>query len=345
MNTVRAWLRAFAFSSGVFLFLALTAGLRAAETTTNRFHPLSLEGFYQRPLASYRPTEALGAVPRGLVEFTGVPFRMVGKLEMNGLGPSRDGNFLPTRVGPIPVGRRLARLHLISGTGYKDPDGTPLAVVRLNYTNGETRQFFLSYGVHVRNWHVESDEQSTELSDPNSSIPWEGINGATGRPLRLFQNAFDNPLPAQPVRSLELFSLFGKAFPMFLAMTAEDADPKNPRPPVTTPDPDDAPYRRELLVRVRDELTGKTVTNATLEVTVKEREREFRFGRYLTDRFGEIILDYPPKKFDGLSFRLGASGYLPQTTRLPSEDGHFPGELPLSLIPQGTEAVEPFGKP
>ena len=147
MNTVRAWLRAFAFSSGVFFFLALTAGLRAAETTTNRFHPLSLEGFYQRPLASYRPTEALGAVPRGLVEFTGVPFRMVGKLEMNGLGPSRDGNFLPTRVGPIPVGRRLARNALAKDYGQLIEFSGPVyrymkvvdASIRLN--------FDLSFGI------------------------------------------------------------------------------------------------------------------------------------------------------------------------------------------------------
>src|SRR4051794_1187689 len=81
---------------------------RAAESSaisTNRFHPLPLERFYQRTLSSYRTNEPLAAVPGGLVEIDGVPFRMFGKIEMNGLGPTRNNNFLPPRIGEIPIGR------------------------------------------------------------------------------------------------------------------------------------------------------------------------------------------------------------------------------------------------
>src|SRR5262245_53060175 len=126
------------FAAAVTLAVALTA--RAADvSSTNRFYPIPLEPFYQRALSNYAPNTAWGAVTGGIVEFDGVPYRMFGQIEMNGLGPSRDKNFLPARVGEISVKRRVSRLHLISGAGYKDPDGTPLAEVRLHYTNGEVR--------------------------------------------------------------------------------------------------------------------------------------------------------------------------------------------------------------
>jgi hypothetical protein len=139
------------------------------------FYPLPLAGFYQRLLASYTAREPWGAVPRGLQKFDGVPFMLEGQIEMNGMGPSRNNNFMPTRVGEIPVNRRAVRLHLIAGAGYKDPDETPIAELRLNYKNGQMRHIVIKYGDHVRNWHVEVDEKRTDLGGPASpcSLEWD----------------------------------------------------------------------------------------------------------------------------------------------------------------------------
>jgi hypothetical protein len=92
MKTCLAWGLA-----GALCLAAMAAEKEAAAT--NRFYPAPLEPFYQRLLASYRTNEAFGSVPRGMMEFDGVPFRMFGKIEMNGMGPTRANNFFPTRVG------------------------------------------------------------------------------------------------------------------------------------------------------------------------------------------------------------------------------------------------------
>jgi hypothetical protein len=313
---------------------ALCSTAAEAEPTgaaTNRFYPVSLELFYQRLLASYRTNETFGAVPRGVTEFDGVPFRMFGKIEINGMGPTRANNFFPTRVGEIPVKRRVARLHLISGAGYKDPDRTPLAEVRLHYTNGEMRNIFISYGEHVRNWHVESDERRTDLIDPRSRIIWDGINGATGRPLRLFKNTFDNPWPGEEVRGIELLSLFGRAFPLFLALTLEEAAPGERLVRTTLEDPDDTPYRREMLVRVLDNQSGKSITNATLEVTVTEEGQTLGFGRYRCDQHGQVLLDYPPGKFEAMNFRISGTGFAPVRFPQASGDGIYPADVTVRL--------------
>ena len=311
--------------------LCLTATAAEEAAATNRFHPVALEPFYQRLLASYRTNEPFGAVPRGVMEFDGIPFRMFGKIEMNGMGPTRANNFYPTRVGEIPVKRRLARLHLVSGAGYKDPDRTPLAEVRLHYTNGEMRNIFISYGEHVRNWHVESDERRTDLIDPRSRIIWDGINGATGRPLRLFKNTFDNPWPGDEVRSIELLSLFGRAFPLFLAITLEEAAPGERLARTTLEDPDDTSFRRETLVRVLDSQSGQSITNATLEVTVTEEGQTQGFGRHRTDAHGQVLLDYPPGRFEAINFRVSRAGSATVGYSQANGDGVYPAEVIVRL--------------
>jgi hypothetical protein len=293
--------------------------------TTEPFYPLPLKAYYQRSLASYTARDAWGAVPRGLQRFDGIPFQMDGKIELNGMGPTRDNNFMPTRVGEIPVNRHVLRLHWIGGAGYKDPDDTPIAEIRLNYKNGEIRHLFITYGRHVRNWHVEVDEKRTDLSDPKAHVIWEGINGSTGRPVRLFKNTFDNPLPEQEIQSLQFLSMFGKAFFALCAVTLEEGKSTL----AAVEDFDDSPYRRESLVRVLDADTGAAISNAVLRLAVTEGDKAFGFGIYRSDAHGQILLDYPPGRFVQIQFGLAAPQYVPLRETQSNEDGLLPIELKL----------------
>ena len=144
----RALLLAIAFASASIredyaTAVAAAAPQPAVSAPSDKFHPLVLDRFYKRPLSDHKPTDSWGQVPRGVTNFDGVPFRMFGYIELTGLGPARDKDFYPTRVGEIPVGQRTTRLHLIHGAAYADPDGTPIAAIRLNYARGEERRLFL----------------------------------------------------------------------------------------------------------------------------------------------------------------------------------------------------------
>src|SRR5262245_52323990 len=53
----------------------------ATPTTTptssgTRFHPVEMDGFYQRQFMDYRPTDSWAQVPRGETNLGGVPFLM-----------------------------------------------------------------------------------------------------------------------------------------------------------------------------------------------------------------------------------------------------------------------------
>jgi hypothetical protein len=339
MKTVR-------FAAGSML--AVLLGLGSAQTeaaelpstapeavfSTNRFYPVPLENFYKRLFSSYRPTESWGLVPRGLQLFDKVPFRMFGQLEITGLGPARDKNFHPARVGPISIGRRAARIHLIHGAGYDAPDLTPIAAVRLNYANGEMRKLFIRYGVHVRNWYAEVWEKRATLQDSHSLVIWNGNTRAngTGTPTRLFKTTFDNPFPNEQIENLDLLSMFARANSVILAITIEtpEAEGLNPLPNAGQ-DEDDSEFRRETLLRIIDSDTGAALSNVVVEVAVSESGRNYPFGTYKSNKHGQILFDYPPAKFEELKFKVTNSPNPPALISLTNDEGIYGAEIPLRV--------------
>jgi hypothetical protein len=145
----------------------------------------------------------------------------------------------------------------------------------------------------------------------------------------LFKNTFDNPLPQQEIQSLQLLSMFGKAFFALCAITVEEPAANAPAQSPLTEEPDDTPYRRESLVRVLDADTGLAISNANLLLSVTEDERVYKFGRYKSDRLGQILLDYPPGKFSEIQFDLMPPEYLMLREIRRDPEGLLPAELVL----------------
>jgi hypothetical protein len=317
------------------------------ERSTNQFRPVDLDRFYQRTFASYKPTDSWAMVPRGVTNLDGVPFRMFGKIDLTGLGRARDGEFQPARIGEIPVGQRAARLHLIHGASYDTPDDTPTACLLLHYKSGEDRKLFIRYGVHVRNWYIERSEQNASLSDPRSLVVWNGNTRADGRgtPLRLFKTTFENPRPTEEIRAIELLSLFARANSVILAITLEESSTDNPLAVQSPEETDDIDLRREILVRTLDANTARGVSNVVSLLYVTEAGRSYRFGNYKSDAHGQILIDYPPGKFEMIRFTLGAPGYAPLLFTTNSDEGVYAAELPIRLTPAPTRPASPALKP
>lgn len=315
-------------ANGNTLDSARAPGIRASVTN---FHPVLLDTFYQRQFVDYRPTESWAQVPRGETNFDGVPFLMFGKIDLTGLGRARDGEFQPPRVGEIPVNGRATRVHVMHGASYDSPVGTPIACLLLRYQSGETRRLFIRYGVHVRNWYVEANEVEADLLDPRSLVVWNGNTrpDGAGKPTRLFKTTFDNPLPAQEIRTIELLSLFARANSVILAITLEDTP--GAAPPASTEDEDDSQLRREDFVHALDADTGQAVKNISLQLSVTEGARTYRFGVYTSDAQGRIRLIYPPGRFQVFLVEVKAPGYLPMNFEISNDEGIFGSELPMRL--------------
>lgn len=342
---------AFLFAAAICLLAAVkpadSPAQASASGATNHFQFLSLDGFYQRLFTSYKPTEFWARVPHGVTNFDGVPFRMIGPIELTGLGSARDGYFQPTRVGEIPVGRQSTRLHVIHGASYDDPDDTPVAALWLHYTNGTDRKIFIRYGAHVRNSYPTMETrrpgERSILRDPRSLVIWSGNtrDDDSGYPLRLFKTTFENPFPTNEIRGVQLLSLFGRTSSAILAITLEEPATPNLAAVQSIEETDDIDLRREALVRTLDAATGRSVSNVVVNISVTEDGRTYGFGTYKSDQHGQILLDYPPGKFRNLQFKISHSDFMPYMFTAASEQGVFGPEIPVRLKRRPAVPVEP----
>lgn len=298
----------------------------------DKFHLISLDTFYHRLLEDYRPDESWAQVPRGETNFDGVPFILLGKIELTGLGRARDGEYKTPRVGEVPVGLRASKLHLLHGASYDAPDGTPIANLHLRYENGATRNLFLRYGVHSRNWYIERSERDATLADSRSLVIWNGFSHPSGgTPTRLFKTTFDNPLPAETLRGVEFRSLFNRPNAFIIALTVEDL-PKNNSPlPPAAPDESDADYWREDNIIVLDADTKQPIATAICKLTVVEGSRTYRFGIHPADNRGMIRIAYPPGKFKRFVMEIIAPDYETSNIETSADDGLMQPNLPVPL--------------
>ena len=301
-------------------FVAVIIAMLASSAMAQQFQPVDITPFIDRPLSSYKPNESWAAPPRGLQTLEGVPFNIVGKIELTGLGAARDGRFYPTRITAIPVGRKAARLHVLQACGYADREGTPVAQVAMNYADGERYAVPLSYGVHTRNWYVERVEATSRVTDSNTVIAWKGSCPDTDRigvSLRLFRTAFPNPFPQKEIKTIDLVSLFSRATPVIVSVTTETGDGRS-----FTPEKfDHAPYRRELAVRV------DPPTPTVIHVNATDASRTYKFGTYTNSVNSRAIIDYSPQ-MKQLQLTVNSSDFLPVVTNIAKD---FPSELLVKL--------------
>lgn len=197
--------------------------------------------------ASISAGDALSAFPPGRQTYGGVPFDPVTKLQLAGNTDSRDGRLHVMRSLGIAVGQRLARMHLLHAANIPGRPDQPIASLHLRYADGATQTVLITYGVQVRNYYQDNEENT--VTDPGSVLAWTGPRPkGTGSPLRLYRSTFT--LRSESVlEQIDAFSLFGRSSLMIFGMTGELAD-GSAKPGTPIASGDDTRYRDALTLKV-----------------------------------------------------------------------------------------------
>ncbi len=154
-------------------------------------------------------TNAIG-LPPGIGTLAGTEFDVEGVV---GMPQNRS-----TSVAGIPIHRKFARLHVLHGTGWSEPDGTKIGAYILHYPDGRQSELPIRYGEDVRDWCQGSDPKDAT----RAVIAWSGPNptDAGGR-LRLFKRTWANPRPEVEVESIDFTSTMTQCAPFLVALTLE----------------------------------------------------------------------------------------------------------------------------
>ena len=328
------------------LFLVSIIWSRAADISsrapTNGFRFINLAADAGAGSAAGRQWALL---PKGLEHFNDVPFFVGPPQAVTGMEAARAGDFSPTALRGLKVEGQARRIHLLHGLIGRDKDGVPVARVVFHYADGTEESVRLGYGVHARDWTPSRLEKKSALADANSRVAWSEMDDRRGNALRLFQTALENPRPTETITRLDVVSLFSRATPLILAVTAEGLDAP---PRVSVPLParkilrdlrelPDSAYRRELSVRVTDGESGGPLTKARVSLALTDDAQTFFFGETSVDAQGLARLPYPPQDAVGLHLWVHAPGRLPVIiTESRTNLAQFSGDYSVALQPGAT---------
>jgi hypothetical protein len=170
----------------------------------------------------------LTRLPVGTSTIEGVIFDARGVIQLRRFEPLRGTwgvlwNERPDRVEGIAINRVFKRFHLLQGTGWNEPDGTPIASLVLHYADGEQREIQVLYGRHLRDWMFKPGEQESGVME-NSRVGWidsSPVAERQGLALRLYVTTWDNPRPEAEVTTLDYGSRMTQCAPFLIALTVE----------------------------------------------------------------------------------------------------------------------------
>jgi hypothetical protein len=186
------------------------------------------EGFH--PGAQFQEN-TLGSLITGVQKLGGIKFKIEEGLLQLG---SKEIPDKPEKIVGIPVGRKLAKLHIIHGTGWGSaekghhthvPDDTMIGKYIIHYEDKSNAEIEIVYGRDVRDWWCFEGDKAPD----RSKIAWTGENPDTkraGKKLRLFLTTWENPKPAKKVVTIDYIATQPTetaAAPFCVAMTGEAA--------------------------------------------------------------------------------------------------------------------------
>jgi len=158
----------------------------------------------------------------GLLKLRSIPFDVIAP-ETNGgksclvLRSSRK-EFLPEKLGPIPVGAKASSIVFLHSAAWASKPGEPAGRYLAVYEDGGSVEIPLTSGVQLDDWWSMREPQSQDAVLAFKVKSDDSASGFAG----LYAFRWRNPEPQRPIRSLSLFSSGGDAVLGVLAITLVD---------------------------------------------------------------------------------------------------------------------------
>ncbi|HEU5395939.1 MAG TPA: carboxypeptidase-like regulatory domain-containing protein [Verrucomicrobiae bacterium] len=299
MNTQRRrYFLSLALAGAALLMPAVSGCRKPAEKVTlvNSCQSVALDLFTN--FSAFDDVRAPWLLPKGPQVLDGVPFQIVGVVQLAGSGrPGGQGHQdAPNAVKDIPVNLAFERLHLLTAVDGSTDEGAVVARIELLYQDGSSATLNLKYGDQVRNWTAPWHRSERPLRDTNCSVAWVGQcsdAASVDRFPRLFHVVLDNPQPFKTVRALSVEAVVDNVGPFFAGITVGPSFPDRETNTVNlpaTPFPDLRPRRGQPadLRGVVRTWGGDPIAGARVEV-VSARKFRTNLGRNDESTTNEIF--------------------------------------------------------
>ena len=164
-------------------------------------------------------SNGLDSFPVGVGSFGGVEFDVRGMVVVADGSKSQVSFFgqdFKPRSGEIHIGKMVEKLHLLHMAVGSNNFGSEVGNYRIVYRNGLIAEIPIVTGMNISDWWAE--ESDAPLPEPE--IAWRGSN-PSHEDLRVHRIEWTNPLPNEPLESIELIGGNVLPIPVLLGVTIE----------------------------------------------------------------------------------------------------------------------------
>jgi hypothetical protein len=156
--------------------------------------------------------------PEGLQTFGGVDFDIRGLIQLT----AKDFPLsFPVKVEAIKVEQKCARIHFLHGTASGAAAAQRVATFVMHLADGSRSELPILYGKDVKARWFDA-RQKSELENPKPAwVSPADKTGTTGRSLRLYQTAWQNPHPEIGVDRIDLISELTAAASFVVAISLD----------------------------------------------------------------------------------------------------------------------------
>jgi hypothetical protein len=147
----------------------------------------------------------------------GVQFDVRGLIHLGGTALLLTRRAFPANTPPIPVNRRIERLHAVHVASMDTTSGTLAGRYVLRYADGRTRT-----ADSIRRGCAQlAGAGGVEAEGSPAELVWRGREPRAELVRNRFKRTYQNPQPGVEVLSVEFQSTMSPCAPVLLAITVE----------------------------------------------------------------------------------------------------------------------------
>lgn len=224
-------------------------------------------------------------VPHGTQVLNNVTFVCDGALRTAGLRARGH----PGAVLGIPIHRKGKKIHVLQAAENSPGNliGSVYGRLRFNFGNGQSRELYLRFGIHGRDWFQLESQLAETVEDPNTEEAWVVENKGRKVWVRLFRTAVENPFPNEEVTTLDAISPLGGGNLLLFAVSTDNS-------PVRLEPPEDwVPPEKLTLAFALQNGDGTPVAGGAVRWQAMLDRGVINFPPFPCDGSGRMSLDFP----------------------------------------------------
>ena len=234
-------------------------------------------------------------VPHGTQVLSSVTFVCDGAVRTAGLRSRR----YPGAVLGIPIHRKGTRIHLLHAAENMpgNPVGNVYGRLRFHFGNGQSRDTYLRFGVHGRDWFQLRRQLDEGVTDPNTDVAWVAQKQDKNVWIRLFHTALENPFPNEEVTSFDAISPLGDGNLLLFAVSIDSSAVK-----LKPPEDDWAPEMLAFDFALQNS-DGKPFPGGSVSWIIFSGNRtRILFPPFPCDSSGRVSIDFPTRAISELRY-------------------------------------------